>query len=412
MTLNMSGQDGGYGWMVVGACIITQIFLAPVMSMNGLLFEAKYKEIAATPTQISIFISAFLTAWNVSALFVGPLVKMRSARFVAFCGTAIASAGFVISAFASSVSDFVFVFILLGVGLGVLGTNSFLIIRQYFKRRVGLACGVFAMGVGSGNFFMPQVVKLLLSSAELKKNIILIYTGIHALSFIGVLLMRDFKPSKMDPAKEGGTTSQNPEDVEMMEDASSEVVEKLMDKSSDVVEKVVNKSSDVVDKLEDNSNKGQESGNCWCCQLSSCQKFTIFRMFSMINWSLLKRLDFLIMALGESVIFVSTLLYVFQMSHVCLEKGLSTEEVADILTVVGIMDILSRLGHGAVGDMACVNNFFRKPKIVLLPHYLRNNGFHDRRLCIFWHVHDHSGICYSCHDVGWRYNGNLFSNVL
>ena len=26
MTLNMSGQDGGYGWMVVAACIITQVY--------------------------------------------------------------------------------------------------------------------------------------------------------------------------------------------------------------------------------------------------------------------------------------------------------------------------------------------------------------------------------------------------
>merc|ERR1711971_526671 len=94
--------DGGYGWVVVVGCILQWVFTIPVLDMFGFLFEPKFASCKTTPTEQASIFSVFLATWSITTLLVGPLVALKSERFVAILGNSVLIAGFIASAFSTS----------------------------------------------------------------------------------------------------------------------------------------------------------------------------------------------------------------------------------------------------------------------------------------------------------------------
>ena len=112
--------------------------------------------------QASIF-SVFLATWSITTLLVGPLVKLRSERFVAILGNSVLIAGFILAAFATNTLHLVIsIGILIGPSFGLINVNVLLIINTWFEKKAGLAISVMLTFNCLGKMAVPQLVKILM----------------------------------------------------------------------------------------------------------------------------------------------------------------------------------------------------------------------------------------------------------
>ena len=186
--------DGGYGWVIVFGVFLQMVTSGPIMPMFGVIFGSKFEEFQTTPTEQSSIFAVYLLTWNITSLFVGPLVQLKSERFVAILGTTSVIIGMVLSAFSTSTVGIMLAYgLCVGAGIGLTYTNGILIVSKYFKKKVGIAFGMITTGLGIGALSMPQIVKLLLQSFSGKQTI-LIYAALCGVGYIGAILYQDVTP--------------------------------------------------------------------------------------------------------------------------------------------------------------------------------------------------------------------------
>jgi MFS family permease len=101
--------------------------------------------------------------------------------------------------------------------------------------------------------------------------------------------------------------------------------------------------------------KMQREKNC-------CEDFIIVRVFCMIKWKLLWDPFFVVVGIGNSMVYCAVLSYVSQLRTICSQKGLSVPQTADIISVMAFTEIFTRLFQGFLGDRACIRNAFRHSK--------------------------------------------------
>ena len=153
--------------------------------MFSFLFAAKFASCQTTPTEqvgrafdsvatilrsICLFIcfqatifSVFLATWSFITLLVGPLVKLRSERFVAILGNSVLIAGFVLSAFANNTLHLaISIGLLIGPSFGLININVLLIVNTWFEKKAGLAISVMLTFNCIGKMLVPQMVKFLM----------------------------------------------------------------------------------------------------------------------------------------------------------------------------------------------------------------------------------------------------------
>ena len=320
--------DGGYGWIIVLAVLLQMIFVGPIMPMFGLLFGSKFEEFETTPTEQTSVFAAYLLTWNIITMFVGPLVQLRSERFVGICGTTCVIIGLVFCAFSQSTTDMMLSYgIGVGAGMGLSNANGILILSKFFKKKVGLAYGLFATGLGVGALVLPQLVKLLLQNFSGKQSI-LIYASLASVGYIGALLMRDVKPL-----------------LRPMSDEDHKLLEQ---------KNIIYKDKDGLENKKPSKTNEKEN--------SRCENFIIVKVFCMIKWNLLWDPFFVMVAIGNSVGYNGILAYVSQLRTICSEKGLDVPQTADVISVIAFTEIFSRVFQGILGDRACIRNAFRHSK--------------------------------------------------
>ena len=132
----VAAPDGGYGWVIVLAVTLQIMFVSPIMAMFGILFGPKFSEFEATASQQTSIFALFLVSWNLTTLFVGPLVQLYSERFVAFCSTTMVCGGLILCAFSTSTLHLQLAYgLVVGCGMGLANGNGILILNKYFKKR-------------------------------------------------------------------------------------------------------------------------------------------------------------------------------------------------------------------------------------------------------------------------------------
>jgi MFS family permease len=146
------------------------VFVGPVMPMFGLIFGATFQEFEASPTSPTSIFALYLLTWNIITLFVGPPVQVKSERFVGICGTTLSITGLVLCAFSTSTLGMMLAYGLAdGPGMGLSKANGIFILSKFFKKKIGLAFGLFATGLGVGALALPQRVKFLLQTFQESK---------------------------------------------------------------------------------------------------------------------------------------------------------------------------------------------------------------------------------------------------
>merc|ERR1712117_808141 len=108
------------GWVLLIAAILQYLTGYPgtILPLSGILFSPKYEEFKTSEREKAVTTGLFIVFMNIVSIFVGPMVKARSSRFVALIATFCQVSGLLICAISNSTA-----FVMIGfgvlVGMGV-----------------------------------------------------------------------------------------------------------------------------------------------------------------------------------------------------------------------------------------------------------------------------------------------------
>lgn len=82
----------------------------------------------------------------------------------------------------------------------------------------------------------------------------------------------------------------------------------------------------------------------------------------LIKWRLLLHPEFMILAAGVTLSFNCMVSYISQIRNITMEKGISMEGTADILSILGVVDMVGMPLHGVIGDKLPLHKLTATPR--------------------------------------------------
>ncbi|XP_025016340.1 monocarboxylate transporter 12-like [Tetranychus urticae] len=157
-----SARDSYWGWVIVFASFMCNVIVDGIIFCFGVIMleiSKDFKQPKGTTAWIGSLQAGFY-------LFVGPLVSTLAnhygCRVVTIIGSLIASLGFIISYFATSVLWLCLSYgALAGIGLGFIYLPAIVMVGHYFERRRAFATGIAVCGSGVGAFLMAPIIQYL-----------------------------------------------------------------------------------------------------------------------------------------------------------------------------------------------------------------------------------------------------------
>ncbi|KAK4887735.1 hypothetical protein RN001_004006 [Aquatica leii] len=293
---NMDPPDGGYGWIIIIACILITTCVAPFQQCFGLIYERPFREMDISATTISFILNLYNSIMCILAFTAGPLLKKWNFKQIALAGCFASCTGITLTVFANSLGFLIVTFCLLqGIGIGFITQSVSLAKNVYFKKRLTLAMTCSVTGTGLLPIVMPQITTYLLNFYG-TRNTILIFAAISYHSVIGALLLRPIKNKK--------STNTTIEDIFVVSQQHRNETQSLTNKNNSVCSKI----------------------------------------YKLLDLELFKDRSFVILVIGLSISYVAELNFnlinpfvLSQLSH------LSTKDVALAMSVQATGDICGRL---------------------------------------------------------------------
>lgn len=188
--------DGGWGWVVVAAAFMVNLIADGITFSFGVIFHEfllYFGETKATTLWIgSLFMAMPLLSGPIASF----LTDRYGCRKVTIAGSILATMGFVISYFATSMDVLILTFgVLAGFGLSLYFVAAVVIVA-YYKRR-SFATGLSVCGSGIGTFIFPPLIQMLLSEYGWRGTT-LILTGLFLNLAVCGCLMRDLEWTGVD----------------------------------------------------------------------------------------------------------------------------------------------------------------------------------------------------------------------
>lgn len=194
--------DGGYGWVICFASFMCNLVVDGIAYTFG-LFLGEYVEYFGESKGTVAWVGSILCG---TYLLAGPIVSALSNKYgcraVCICGSIIASIGFVLSIFSTSITMLMLTYGLMGgFGFGMIYLPAVVAVGYYFETKRSLATGIAVCGSGVGTFAFAPLANWLLSNFDWK-NSNLILAGLILNCAIFGALMRPLtytKPKKRKP---------------------------------------------------------------------------------------------------------------------------------------------------------------------------------------------------------------------
>ena len=118
--------------------------------------------------------------------------------------------------------------------------------------------------------------------------------------------------------------------------------------------------------LEEKSNNGEVKNVLYIQIKEFGRKNPVVQMFTLIQWSLMRRPYFLITMIGSSYSFTALLNYFLLLPLLCKEVGLSENQTSILLSATNTSDVLFRIVFAWAGDWKCSKELFcGKPRRML-----------------------------------------------
>nr|AKN21511.1 slc16a-16 [Schmidtea mediterranea] len=155
--------DGGWGWVVVFAALVSSALFDGVTYSYGVLTTEFIDHFDVSRTTIGLMGSLLIGMTLCPGPIVGYLCKKYGYRFVMILGGSISSISFMAPFF---YAELWFLFLtsslLTGIGFGMIYLTCVVIVNNYFEKRRGLAVGIAVCGSGLGTFIFGPLIQFLI----------------------------------------------------------------------------------------------------------------------------------------------------------------------------------------------------------------------------------------------------------
>ncbi|XP_049519470.1 monocarboxylate transporter 9-like [Dermacentor silvarum] len=167
--LPQHGPDSIHSWLVAGACALSSFFALAGWRSAGFLFIAILETFQVNRTEGSWPIVLMTALGYLAGFITGPLVHRFNARLVIIAGTAISSAGLLLSFFATTIGFMTFTLgVIHAIGTGVVFIVAPTVISEHFIKNEGLAMGLNFAGGTVGLFVFPKLLEYLTAAYGLR----------------------------------------------------------------------------------------------------------------------------------------------------------------------------------------------------------------------------------------------------
>lgn len=185
--------DGGWGWVVVFAAFMVNLFSDGVTFSFGVIYVEFLNYFGESKAKTAWIGSLFMAMPLLSGPIASFLTDRYGCRNVTVVGSIMASAGFILSAFTDSIEMLYFTFgILAGFGLSLCYVAAVVIVAYYFEKRRSFATGLSLCGSGIGTFIFAPVTQLLIENYGWRGSVVIL-AGIFLNMGVCGLLMRDLE---------------------------------------------------------------------------------------------------------------------------------------------------------------------------------------------------------------------------
>src|SRR5579863_9760907 len=185
-----------YGWIIVGATLLTTVITAAAMSTPGVLIVPLEKEFGWTDAQISSALAIRLMLFGLFGPVAAAFMNRYGVRAVMVSAVVIISAGLIASLEMTQVWQLVLLWgIVVGVGTGLTAmVLAVTVATRWFNARRGLVMGIFAASNATGQLlFLPLIAKLE-TAYGWRMSLVFVCCMLAVAGFVALLFMRD-RPS-------------------------------------------------------------------------------------------------------------------------------------------------------------------------------------------------------------------------
>ncbi|KAI0221208.1 Monocarboxylate transporter 14 [Lamellibrachia satsuma] len=366
-------KDRGWAWMcLLGGLLMNTLIPGAIWKSFGIIFlevKAKYSASAAVLSWTSSMVMAL-------ALFMGApanaLARRFCARWLVVAGGLLAMAGFALSSLAGSMWVFFLTYgVCIGIGTGLAYSPSIVIVGQYFEKKRAFANGVSLAGSGIGSMAIPPLMVYTLDTYGLEGTL-LIMGGITLNLCVSGMLFRPAEfymrryclklekrrricsavlntvsaTGKVTYKGDGGYV--NPivlEDICFGEDGvTSAHVQDKIDKPSRI------KGNISVIHIENHFTDGTHVD----LNDTSSDKVNHPRRQPVFECRLLTNPILLIYAMSQAVAVSNYIVMFTTVTPHAEQLGFTPTGAALLVSIMGVADIVSRVGVGAFADMNLV----------------------------------------------------------
>ncbi|XP_076090016.1 monocarboxylate transporter 12-like [Mytilus galloprovincialis] len=333
-------NHGKRKWFCVIGCAIAHFVLGGFERSNGVLYIHIQNKFGNGASDIAWVLSLSVTL----KLLFGPVASILCTKFTPRCvvvsGAILFGLGLLISAF---VPHFVILYITIGVITGIGKSLAYqpglVVVGQYFKKRRGAAVGLATAGGGIGTLVLPPLFETMLNYYGFSGGLMII-SAVALHMCISGMLYKSPTRRKLHRQSLISHSCERFHDSRLIN--SSELTEYQMAETEEQNKKAPNKYH----KLW--------IGRC----LKSCNTVKDKESSSkMLDFSLLKRPDFLMFCVGISFLALSFNSMLIFIPPLVKSRGLSGIQGACVMSVAGIFDTIGRIASGFILEIKRLRNF-------------------------------------------------------
>ncbi|CAI9718524.1 monocarboxylate transporter 12-like [Octopus vulgaris] len=376
-TSELKAPDGGWGWFIVLASALTHAIIGGQERSGGILYLELLRKFNKSSTE---------TAWVTSLsgalrLLCGPLASFLGSRFslrkVSFVGGIFLSLGFLLGSFSDTLVWFFFAYSFLGgFGKSLSYTSCLVAVGRYFDKRRGLAVGLATAGVGIGMFIFPPLMEWLFQTYGFFGGILLM-SGISLNLCVFSMLYRPLHQYQLTVKTSWETPSPqvDQEHVELLP-ATTKVneceTEDNNTKNNQLSKTVFSPAPVTLGVTPERPNRVSiahsinyepiTSRNNGC--LPSLKRFLLGNKKAennqpLFDCTLLKDLHFALFLFSiclQTLAFQSVSIFIPPLAK---QRGVDTMNAAFLISILGITDIISRIGISSILDLKYIKPYRR-----------------------------------------------------
>ncbi|XP_072293333.1 monocarboxylate transporter 12-like [Eucyclogobius newberryi] len=362
-TRGFKDREGGWGWMIVAGCFLTNICTRAVTRCVSIFFVEFQQHFGRDYSSTAWIHSTIDGITMLCAPLGGFLGNHFSCRSIVMVGGLLSFTGMVLSSFATSLPYlYVTMGLVTGLGFALSYTPSVAMVGNYFHERKALAYGIGLSGSGIGTFILAPAVQLLIELYSWRGALLVLGGFVANLCVCGALL-RPIKPkskaddrlweNKMAAQKDYVTPRIDSENTELMSsDLTKEDLAQLELNNSNN-SKTIETENKTMESMNQKNKEGQSflaSDANLTCIVSSKLCGLCLCLESKDEFSFLFHPDFLILLV--SVLFMATgcsspLVYLVPYA---LSLGMEHQNAAFLMSIFGISSIMGNITFGWITD--------------------------------------------------------------